>query len=630
MMSGSESYGPRMDFLRASAWAFAFCFATSSAHAFIPSRMGNGTAIKHRGTVARLDLAGNPKNQSGLTDAQVFQSFTRPLQRWNEAANGSVEIRYWQGSDSSVFEPNSEYNGISSVYFSSNANSDPGLGSGVIGLTQVWYRPDSGEILETDMVFNDQNYIFSTNVRDSSQPSSGFPTGRVFLENVVTHEMGHALGLSHSPSMQSTMLFVEASQQAFLACDDKTAIHHLYPSGDFGSRAGIQGSVISQSGAPIFGAMVTAISRRRGVSLGSAVTDKSGFFTISSLEPDTYFLLIEPFLASPTVLSDYYRDVSTLVCSGKSFGRFLLTEADGLTPRSFVAQAGETKPVGAITAVCSGGASWEATFQTASGAAASSTAPVIYTGPGTANPVGGFGFSNDVGQNATTYYKVKSVAGSVRFSAIGFSLYSDRGFRLNLINSSGVTVATSGANPSFTGASGFRNWDATIVKSGLPLDDYTIQIEAFSVESRAYPASWPLGDQTSFLILTGSLNESAGALVSSLPENPRCESADATTAYVSPDGLPPRKDTSFTPKTGFCGSVRQIHENGGRYTDKKLPPWALKIQTIESPVLQAHRHAAWLNAMGFFLPLLLAMLWTRSRAFRARIRNRFALRFFHD
>src|SRR5205085_9974288 len=127
----------------------------------------------------------------------------------------------------------------------------------------------TGRILETDIVLNDLNFRFSTDPRDTSGYGSGGPPGRrggmskVFIENVLTHELGHALGLSHSGGLQSTMLFMESPEQAHLGCDEAVAVHALY--GGYDSKRGsLTGSVTSISGNPVFGAHVLAISRRRG------------------------------------------------------------------------------------------------------------------------------------------------------------------------------------------------------------------------------------------------------------------------------------------------------------------------------------------------------------------------------
>ena len=142
-------------------WAPCLCFLLSShAFAFTPTVSSNGVSVHWTGS-PRLALAGNPTNRSGIDPQSFFDAVVHGLQRWQAASMGTVAFDYWQGTDPSVYEPNSEFNGLSSIYFASNASSNPGLSANVLGLTQVWYDTANGRILEADVVLNDLNYRFT-------------------------------------------------------------------------------------------------------------------------------------------------------------------------------------------------------------------------------------------------------------------------------------------------------------------------------------------------------------------------------------------------------------------------------------------------------------------------------------
>lgn len=510
-----------------------------TAQAYTPTITGGGTVVRWKGPV-HLYLAGNPGNIIGFDSGSFYGSVVRGLQRWKAASNGGVSFDYWQGTDPVVYEANSDYNGLSSIYFASQSRT--GLPSNVLGLTQVWYNTDTGQILETDIALNDSSYTFTSNPRDTSgYGSTGGGSGsgtRVFIENVITHELGHALGLAHSGGLQSTMLFMESPEQAYLACDEQTGIRALYsPKG-----GSISGRVLSESGAGVFGAHVLAVSRQRGTVVGTAITDAGGSYSIGSLEQGDYFLVAEPFYAGSSALPSYFGGINPNVCGGSPFARSFLRSGNTPTP---VGVYGGATSAPDLTARCTSGAA----VNSLGGTMALGSAPVVHEGA-----TGGFGVVDRIGNSGTYYYKVRSVSGKLEVRALAYSLYSPIRAKVRLLNSLGVEVSNvEVADSVYVGSSGFVNYDSALIASDLPSDDYVVEVSSVRLNETVYPAGNRSVDSVPFVMLAGSVNQ--GGPTGDLAFNARCRMDENFPAYSSPPGGPPRFAGDIEEGTGFCGTL---------------------------------------------------------------------------
>ena len=526
-----------------------FALLSPSVWAYVPTVTAAGTGVRWSGD-HRLNLAGNPTNRSGISEASFNQAVVRGLQRWNVASGGTAAFDYWQGTDSKVYPANSDFNGLSSIYFASNTGTP--LSPNILGLTQVWYNTANGQILEADIVLNDLAYHFTTNPADTSGYGSNHAnSNKVFIENVITHEIGHAYGLSHSGGLQSTMLFMESPEQAFLGCDEQVGIRALYPLAQNTERGTIRGKVNQPGGTPVFGAHVLAISRNRGTVLATGITDPSGNYAISALEPGTYFLMAEPYFAGAGALPPYYAGINPAICGGTAFSRTILSDQSQNRPHPVLLSAGE---VIAPTLVVSCGKNSGAAVPIETATVSISSAPVIYDGSGT-----GFGAASELNAFDVLNYRVKNVSGHIEIHSLAYTLYSPVHAVVRLLDSFGNQVRSHLNETAFTGSSGFINYDSSLSADDLPLDNYIVEVSTSALVASVYPAGPLALDSVPFVMITGSVNEAPPPLSGPLATNGRCKMAENFPAYASPLGGPRRSTPIITPikneRTGFCGTV---------------------------------------------------------------------------
>jgi hypothetical protein len=589
-------------FLRVLAAGFAL-LVSPICEAYVPTVTSGGAPVTWRGP-PKLNLAGNPRNQSGLDPEDFRAAVVRSLLRWAAASGGSLGFDYWQGTSSPYYTGSSDYNGLSNLYFASNQVSGERLPSNVLGLTQVWYDPHSGRILETDVVLNDRAFQFTMDPRDTSGYGSGGPgagsrTGmsKVFVENVLTHELGHAFGLSHSGGLQSAMLFMESPEQAHLGCDEHTGIHVLYPSGDAGARGEIAGKVVTEAGKPVFGAHVVAISRRRGTVMATAISDSSGQYRISALEPGAYFLLVEPYFAGPGALPVYYSGMNSAVCGGQEFVRGFLTDSDGFVPTAVEAAPGRSTAAPALVARCGPAASVHgASIRLLEGAGSLADAPLIYRGAGP-----GFGATLRFDSMQSSYLRLNGLSGRIEIHAVGYSIYSPARASIRLLSeATGAEVRSARiAEEVYTGESGYVNYDSVLTADGIEPGNYTLEISPDRLPSTRYPAGNLALDAAPFLLVTGSVNEATPALAGVIAENARCRMNENFAAYQSPPGDPPRGVLEEEKEgVGFCGTLTRDGFGSGRGGPPRpgallgwFAPWLLMLALVRLARARASRRA---------------------------------------
>lgn len=133
--------------------------------------------------------------------------------------------------------------------------------SPTIALTTVTFDPESGEIVDADVEINSADYAvvpFST--MSAPQPDA------VDLQAVLTHELGHFLGLAHSPEVSSVMNpsgdadTGNAVPKRELRREDVEGICAIYPS----DRSRLVSTVVHPSGRIAAGACDP--TPRRGLS----------------------------------------------------------------------------------------------------------------------------------------------------------------------------------------------------------------------------------------------------------------------------------------------------------------------------------------------------------------------------
>jgi len=172
----------------------------------------------------------------------------------------------------------------------------------VLGSTSLLLDADTGALVEADIFFNTR---FPWSVAQQGE------SGRVDLESVVLHELGHFVGLGHSaigeteptPTggrrvlgsgavMFPIALSLGTTAARVLQSDDMAGAQDLYGDGSLSSGS-IVGRV-TKSGRGVYGAHVLAVNLETGRMVAGFTLTGDGSFVIAGLDPGPHVLRVEP------------------------------------------------------------------------------------------------------------------------------------------------------------------------------------------------------------------------------------------------------------------------------------------------------------------------------------------------
>jgi hypothetical protein len=173
-----------------------------------------------------------------------------------------------------------------------------------LGATTFTLDTTSGEIVEAD--------IFLNTAFNWSTAAAG-TTGRFDVESIMTHEVGHLLGLGHSALGETELLstgrrrvlakravmfpiaYPEGNiEDRTLEADDRAGLADIYAGSARRRTLGSIGGRVTLNGSGIFGAHVTAFNPSTGETVAGFSLNDNGDFAITGLEPGLYVVRVEP------------------------------------------------------------------------------------------------------------------------------------------------------------------------------------------------------------------------------------------------------------------------------------------------------------------------------------------------
>lgn len=170
------------------------------------------------------------RDRAPLSLAAVRDTIDRSFETWMDARCDGIAMPYdiRQTEDLSQCEEaehNERGGNVNTIAFLTDWV-DQGLPEEAFGLTLVWHDRTTGRIVGADMLLNDGGMG-----RFANCGGNGCGRGDVDLQNVVTHEAGHFLGLGHSKWRNAAMYWQARPgevKKRHLDADDLSGLCSLY------------------------------------------------------------------------------------------------------------------------------------------------------------------------------------------------------------------------------------------------------------------------------------------------------------------------------------------------------------------------------------------------------------------
>jgi hypothetical protein len=222
----------------------------------------------------------NEKGSAQIFNGSDFSAVRASFQTWENVQQADIRFNYM----GTTTVTNVGRDGLNIVSFSDTSGL---LGSSTIAATFSFFKVESGQysIEEADIVFN-TSLEFSTSAEEN----------KFDIQSVLTHEIGHLLGLDHSAMISSVMVpFGAVSQlsQRTLAYDDIAGVVEIYPKTFSNSPVGQIRGTIRSGATTVFGANVVAVDSS-GTAMVSTLSQPNGAYILRFLPPGEYRVYAEP------------------------------------------------------------------------------------------------------------------------------------------------------------------------------------------------------------------------------------------------------------------------------------------------------------------------------------------------
>lgn len=313
-----------------------------SSFAYVISKTEAGKNIRWDVDSNQLLIFANPtplgSKTVGINSSDVMDIMNESIAQWNNYTEFDFAVSYTTSLSSAR----------NKMFFTNNSSY---FGTGVLAVTEISYNVDTGIISNADIIINESAFSAINFTKDETQSSFM----QAYLGDVLTHELGHFLGLSHSEVVGSSMIYSVFKNQHTVHPDD---YHGVLDNYDKTIHSGyFKGTVKGGTGTAVFGAHVQMISSISGDVVQSRITNEDGTFEFFNVPLDeSFYFYVAPFKQKETISQFYSTSVSSYCDNQQNYKGTFYTQCGPRSksrPQAFMLSSSETSlDLGTLTIRC--------------------------------------------------------------------------------------------------------------------------------------------------------------------------------------------------------------------------------------------------------------------------------------
>ncbi|MBC8404180.1 MAG: IPT/TIG domain-containing protein [Planctomycetes bacterium] len=240
-----------------------------------------------------IDWQLNTESFSGLDSVGVSDAADRAFATWNQISKSAINFQ--RGADTAA----ADYSKSSHLVYLDSDNSSGFFpnGSGTVAITPIIYSTSDGRMIDVDIIFNGKDFDFALHAGGNDFD----------LQDVMTHEIGHMIGLDHSPVHGSSMWPYVAPGQWLHRSLTQDDISGGIAAAKIGGIAVLKGKLHDFEGENLQGGGVGLIRADDGRLAATGISNANGNWVVKGIPAGQYYVYafpIEGYMTAANFTSD--------------------------------------------------------------------------------------------------------------------------------------------------------------------------------------------------------------------------------------------------------------------------------------------------------------------------------------